>query len=313
MSAERIAIVGAGPAGIRAAETLVAAGLHPIVIDEGMRAGGQIYRRPPEGFTRSSAELYGPEAGKATALHGLFDRLVAEGRITHHPATSVIAVQNHVLHTLCPDGSGTIAHDRLILATGAADRVLPIPGWQNAGVYTLGAVQIALKAQGVSLGRRIVLVGSGPLLTLVGAQLLKAGAEVEAVLDTATWRDQAKGLGGMLARPALAFRGLALRATLGRRYHAGITPERIETDKTGPVAFHWRDSRGHNHRTPCDMVGMGWHLRAETHLAGLAGCAFDFSERWHQWLPRMDGMGRAGRGSISRAMALACWVRMRRR
>ncbi len=93
MSAERIAIVGAGPAGIRAAEALVAAGLHPIVLDEGMRAGGQIYRRPPEGFTRSPAELYGPEAAKAAALHGLFDRLVTEGRITHHPATSVIAVR----------------------------------------------------------------------------------------------------------------------------------------------------------------------------------------------------------------------------
>ncbi len=178
MSAERIAIVGAGPAGIRAAEALVAAGLHPIVLDEGMRAGGQIYRRPPEGFKRSPAELYGPEAAKAVALHGLFDRLVTEGRITHHPATSVIAVRNGLLHTLGPDGPGTTAYDRLILATGASDRVLPIPGWENAGVYTLGAAQIALKAQGVSLGRRIVLVGSGPLLTLVGAQLLKAGAQV---------------------------------------------------------------------------------------------------------------------------------------
>ncbi len=294
MSAGRIAIVGAGPAGIRAAEALVAAGLHPIVLDEGMRAGGQIYRRPPEGFKRSPAEIYGPEAGKAAALHGLFDRLVTEGRITHHPATSVIAVRDGLLHTLGPDGPGKTAYDRLILATGASDRVLPIPGWQNAGVYTLGAAQIALKAQGVSLGRRIVLVGSGPLLTLVGAQLLKAGAQVEAVLDTATWRDQAKGLGGMLARPALAFRGLGLRATLGRRYHAGITPERIETDGTGPIAFHWRDALGRSHRTPCDMVGMGWHLRAETHLAGLAGCAFEYSERWQQWLPRMDATGRAG-------------------
>ena len=39
-------IVGAGPAGIRAAERLVRAGLRPIVLDEGSRAGGQIYCRP---------------------------------------------------------------------------------------------------------------------------------------------------------------------------------------------------------------------------------------------------------------------------
>lgn len=292
----RVAIVGAGPAGIRAAETLVLAGLHPEVIDEGARAGGQIYRRPPEGFTRHPNDLYGSEAGKASALHSLFDRLVAEGRLTHRPATSVIALRDGRLHTLGPDGPSAIAYDRLILATGASDRVAPIPGWQNAGVYTLGAAQIALKAQGVALGRRIVLVGSGPLLTLVGAQLLKAGAQVEAVLDTACWHNQASGLGGMMARPGLALRGLALRARLGRRYRAGITPERVEVDGNGPIAFHWRDSRGRSHRSPCDMVGMGWHLKAETHLAGLAGCAFDYSNPWRQWLPSMDAMGRAGEG-----------------
>ncbi len=76
---ETVVIVGAGPAGIRAAEALVAAGLHPVVIDEGARAGGQIYRRPPQGFSRAPAALYGPEAGKASALHGLFDRMAAEG------------------------------------------------------------------------------------------------------------------------------------------------------------------------------------------------------------------------------------------
>jgi hypothetical protein len=41
---------------------------------------------------------------------------------------------------------------------------------------------------------------------------------------------------------------------------------------------------------------MGWHLRAETHLAELAGCALDYSETWSQWLPRADPQGRAGEG-----------------
>lgn len=35
-----VAIVGAGTAGIRAAQVLVEAGLRPLVIDEGHRAGG---------------------------------------------------------------------------------------------------------------------------------------------------------------------------------------------------------------------------------------------------------------------------------
>lgn len=295
-SSPRIVIVGAGPAGIRAAATLVAAGLHPVVIDEGHRAGGQIYRRPPDGFVRTPEQLYGSEAAKAGALHALFDRLAEEGRLTHCARSSVIAAHEGRLHVLGEGGVEVIGYDRLILATGASDRVAPVPGWQSAGVYSLGAAQIALKAQGVALGRRIVLIGSGPLLTLVGAQLLKAGADVVAVLDTSSWRQQMRGFWGLAARPMFALRGLVLRARLGRRYQAGVMLERIEADGSGVTAMRWRDAGGRQHLTPCDMVGMGWHLRVETHLADLAGCVFAYDEQWQQWLPRTDAMGRAGNG-----------------
>ncbi len=189
-----------------------------------------------------------------------------------------------------------LAYDRLILATGASDRIAPVPGWQSAGVYTLGAAQIALKAQGVALGRRNRARGLRALADAGRVQLLKAGAAVEAILDTAGWRDQAHGLGGLMARPDLALRGLGLRASLGRRYRAGIVPDRIETGAEGPVALHWRDASGRRHRTACDTVALGWHLKAETHLAGLAGCQFDYSEHWRQWLPRVNPLGRAGEG-----------------
>jgi NADPH-dependent 2,4-dienoyl-CoA reductase/sulfur reductase-like enzyme len=292
----RVVVVGAGPAGIRAAEGLAAAGLVPLVIDEGSRAGGQIYRRPPDGFSRPPSVLYGSEAGKAVALHETFDRLVAEGRVVHRPLHSVLAVADGALQVLGPQGAAWISFDRLVLATGATDRLAPVPGWHGAGVYSLGAMQVALKAQGVALGRRLVLAGSGPLLTLLAVQMLKAGAGIEAVLDTASLARQAAGLPGLMARPVLAARGLAMRARLGRLYHAGVTLERIETDARGPLAVHWRDVRGRSRRSACDAVGLGWHLRAETHVADLAGCAFDYDEAWQQWLPRADAWGRAGGG-----------------
>lgn len=293
----RVLIVGAGPAGIRAAETLVQAGLTLIVVDEGARAGGQIYRRPPKGFTRSAPTLYGSEAKKAVALHDLFDALIAKGQVRYHPQSSVVAISDGHAHVLGPAGQDVIAYDHLILATGATDRVAPVPGWQNSGVYSLGAAQIALKAQGVALGRRMILAGSGPLLTLVASQLGHAGAQVEAVLDTAPMTQQMRGgLGMALARPLMTVRGLRLRAGLGRRYHAGVTLERIETDDAGPVAMHWRDAKGRSRISPCDMVGLGWHLRAETHLTDLAGVGFEWSDAYAQWLPKVDGMGRAKGG-----------------
>lgn len=293
----RVLIVGAGPAGIRAAETLAKAGLCPAVVDEGARAGGQIYRRPPAGFTRPAKALYGSEAGKALALHGAFDRLVAAGAVTYLPERSVLGLAGGVAHLAGPEGGEHLPYDRLILATGATDRLAPVPGWQAGGVYSLGAAQIALKAQGVALGRRIVLLGSGPLLTLVAMQLLKAGAEVAAVLDTAPMTTQISGgLAMAMARPGVTLRGIGLRARLGRLYHAGVVPERIESGPDGPRAVHWRDRAGRARVTQCDTVALGWHLRAETALADLAGAAFDWSGEWQQWLPRADDAGRAGEG-----------------
>jgi NADPH-dependent 2,4-dienoyl-CoA reductase/sulfur reductase-like enzyme len=288
-----VVIVGAGPAGIRAAETLVAAGIRPVVIDEGQKAGGQIYRRPPEGFTRSLETLYGSEAGKARTLHALFDTLAASGKIEHHPQSSALALADGALHVLTPTGRRQFAYDRLILAIGATDRLAPIPGWQAPGVYSLGATQIALKAQGVALGRRIVLAGSGPLLTLVAVQLMKAGGEVAAVLDTSPLWSQVRALSGMMIRPDFLLRGVMMRMRLGGRYHAGVKLDGIETDTRGPTGLRWRDARGKAYLTDCDMVGLGWHLRAETQLAGLAGCSFDYDADWAQWLPQTDRMGRA--------------------
>ena len=84
MAAPRVVIIGAGPAGVRAAETLVAAGLRPIVIDEGARDGGQIYRRQPEGFRRSAGQRYtAPRPAARAALHATFDAL--RPHIDYHP------------------------------------------------------------------------------------------------------------------------------------------------------------------------------------------------------------------------------------
>ena len=293
---EGVAIVGAGPAGIRAAQALAAAGLHPVVVDEGERAGGQIYRRPPAGFLRPPEVLYGSEAGKARALHAGFDALVASGRISYRPRSSVVAIAGGCLHVVGEEGIDTVPYERLILSTGASDRVAPVPGWEAPGVYTLGAAQIALKAQGVALGRRMVLAGSGPLLTLVAVQLRKAGADVAAVLDTASMAVQRRAAREIAVRPTLAVRGLAMRLKLGTLYHAGVTLDRIEADAAGVGAVRWRDATGRARRIECDAVALGWHLRAETHLADLAGCAFDYDLLWEQWLPRADRLGRAGSG-----------------
>ena len=165
-------IIGAGPAGIRAAEVLVKAGLRPVVLDDGLRAGGQIYRQPLIDDGRSYAKRYGSEASKAKALHETFEAL--RPAIDYYPETLVWNISpsgdTRFLDVISNGTYRRIECSELIVASGATDRVLPFSGWTTPGVYTLGASQTALKAQGVTIGNKLVFMGSGPLLYLVAWQ-----------------------------------------------------------------------------------------------------------------------------------------------
>lgn len=310
MATARVVIVGAGPAGTRCAETLLAAGITPIVVDENRRDGGQIYRRQPEGFTRDYQALYGSEAAKAEALHQSFDRLRA--RIDYRPDTLVWNLTPGQLHCQSQGRHSVIEYDALILCTGATDRLMPLPGWQLAGTYSLGGAQIALKAQSVSIGHNVVFMGSGPLLYLVASQYLKAGAQVAAVLDTSPLSNRIKALPKLLARPAVLLEGARLLARLYRGkvpVHLGVEPQQVLGDaRTGVSGVRFKTGDGRAVQLECDAVALGYHLRPETQLADLAGCDLRFDDVSGQWLLAVDDEGRT---SVSGVYAAGDGARIR--
>ena len=288
----RIVIVGAGPAGMRAAERVVAAGLRPTVIDEGARHGGQIYRQPPPAFRRERADLYGFEAGRASAVLDRFEAL--RPHLDYRPETLVWQHEPNALQLVHHGRDERLPCDALILATGATDRVLPFPGWTLPGVYTLGAAQIALKFQASLIGPRVVFAGTGPLLYLVAWQYASHGGQVAAVLDTAPFSAKLRALPRMLARPAVAAKGAYFLARLrlaGVPVHSGVTL--LQAQGTTQVeTFQWR-SGSTTHTTTCDAIGVGHGLRSESQLADLAGCAFDWHPVDQAWLPVADAAGRS--------------------
>ncbi|WP_176595991.1 MULTISPECIES: NAD(P)/FAD-dependent oxidoreductase [Sphingobium] len=300
MAEPRIIIVGAGPSGVRAAEAVVKAGLRPIVIDEARRAGGQIYRRQPDNFTRPYEKLYGTEAGRAKALHDSFDGLA--DRIDYRPETLAWNVADGQVWTACGNRQETLPYDALILCTGATDRLMPVKGWNLAGTYSLGGSQVALKSQAVSIGHEVVFMGSGPLLYLVASQYVEAGAKVAAVLDTSPAGARIKALPDLLAMPSVLWNGVQLTRKLGK---AGIpvlhriTPVEIVGDAdSGVDGVHFRTASGEERTIACDAVAIGYHLRPETQLADLARCEFAFDADTHHWLPKRDADGRASAAGV---------------
>jgi len=294
MTTKAFVIVGAGPAGMRAAEQLVAAGQRPVVIDEAQRFGGQIYRQPPAVMQRERRDLYGFEVGRAAAVLDRFESLLPH--IDYRPNTLVWQVEANTLQLLHAGRTHALAFDALILATGATDRVLPFPGWTLPGVTTLGAAQVALKYQGCLIGPRVVFAGTGPLLYLVAWQYASHGGQVAAVLDSAPASARLRAAPRMLARPAVATKGAYFLARLrlaGVPLRSGVTLLQAEGNER-VTALTWR-ANGATHTTACDAIGVGHGLRAETQLADLAGCAFDYDAIDQAWLPTR---GAAGRSSV---------------
>lgn len=286
-----IVIVGAGPAGISAARTLLDHGVKPCLVDESLRGGGQIYRRQPANFQRSPKQLYGFEAGKATAMHRTLDELAP--LIDYRPETLVWNAEDGRLDMLNNGHAESVEFARIIVATGATDRILPVPGWTLPGVYSLGAAQIALKYQGCAIGERVALCGSGPLLYLVAYQYAKAGAKVVAVLDSAPFSAQCRAVPALLGQPATLAKGIYYRAWLtahGVPVHQGATLQQIDGEQ------RVRGIRWGKRVLECDAVAFAHALRSETQLADLLGCEFAWNPLNRAWLPQRDS---AGRSSVS--------------
>ena len=173
-------VIGAGPAGCRAALAASRHGVSVLLIDEAAAAGGQVYRAPAAGLALKLDE----DGAKGDELR----RRIAQSAITLRFGCRVWSVASGFRVDVAGHGGHeAFTAPRLIAATGAYERVVPFPGWTLPGVIGLAAATILIKSQGMLPGRRIVLAGCGPLLLLVASKVLAAGGEIAAA-RAAAWR-----------------------------------------------------------------------------------------------------------------------------
>lgn len=292
----RVVIVGAGPAGIAAAAAVAHSTLDIMLIDEARRPGGQVHRSPAPGLALDMRRLLGTGLGAYERFHALANVVCA--RVDYRPETTVWSVHGGAVHLSHGAGIETLPYDALILAPGATDRVMPMPGWTQPGIFTLGAAQALLKDQGCLIGRRVVFCGSSPLLYVAALQYLRVGGEVAAVLDTTAFADKLIAVPRMLAASGTLRDGLLCLAALRRRSVPVLHGVRLERFVGGEAvsAVVYRRASGSVGRTDCDAVAYGHGLRPETQLAELAGCTLRYDPLRRLHVPDTDGDGRAGQG-----------------
>lgn len=305
-----LVVVGAGPAGLAGAVAAAERGLSVALLDGDAGLGGQFYRHPVAalGATRPEALHH-----DWSAFAGLRRRWEASGGV-HLPEHHVWTVASErtavpgagadgaswAVHAVTgPDGDGdrpaVVRGRAVLLATGAAERQLPFPGWTLPGVIGAGGAQAMLKSGlvlpgiGVSPARakprargRVVVAGSGPLLLAVASSLVAAGARVPAVVEAAGYLGYVRRPGVLAAGPGKLAEAVGHLAPLlvhgVRPYprHAVVRAhgaERVEAVTVARLDGDWRPVPGTQRRISCDAVAVGHGLVPRIDLGTALGCA----------------------------------------
>ena len=288
-----ILIVGAGPAGMAAAVQMAELGLAPLVVDEQALPGGQIWRASEAARSDSLRAALGPDYAEGQAR---IARFRASG-VAYLPGTRLWHLEPGFQVFMSKGGAAFSRKYRaVLLATGAQERPVAIPGWTLPGVMTVGAAQILLKTSAQIPDAPVWIAGSGPLPLLYMRQLLALGGRIAGYLDT-TPRGQAgrvlphalaalrgrsdllKGLKWMRALQAEGFPWLR-----GVRDLRALGQERVES-----IAYTTAD--GVTHQKPASLVLLHEGVVPSIHATLAMNCDHDWSDAQGCFVPRTDEFG----------------------
>jgi len=155
MKRHELIVIGAGPAGLSAAIEAKKNGMDVIVFDENQRPGGQLFKQIHKffGSKEHHAKVRGFRIGQQ-----LLEEAEGLGVRVELDAT-VMGIYENKEVTVKKDGE--VHHykgDAIIIATGAAENMIPFKGWNIPGVIGAGAAQTMMNIQGVQPGQKILMV-----------------------------------------------------------------------------------------------------------------------------------------------------------
>jgi thioredoxin reductase len=269
-------------------------GAQVTLIDTADGVGGQYWRQPPCDPPPAIAHR-APIPHRPEQFAHLRDHVVTGGAeiLT---STEVCAVEptddgvRLVTATGEPDAVGRRVRvhepDAVVLATGAHDRMMPFPGWELPGVYAAGAAQGFARGEGIAMGRRVIVAGTGPFLLPVAAALVDLGSTVVGVHEANRlgclargWLNRpwelvtALGKVGELAAYAAALRRGRVPWRAGQGVVAAHGDGRLEAVTVAHLDARWRPVPGSRRQVEVDALCVGYGFAPRLELALAAGCA----------------------------------------
>ncbi|MCU0854969.1 MAG: 2Fe-2S iron-sulfur cluster-binding protein [Rhodobacteraceae bacterium] len=275
-----VLILGGGAGGLSAAIAARGAGASVVVLDERKVGGGQYYKQAADASVLDGQQAEGAALVAAARASGAE---IVQG-------AEVWGAFDGPMVLADVGGAALIARPKtLIVATGAYERPVMVPGWTLPGVMTTGAAQTLWRSYRTLPGRRVAVCGSGPLNLQVALELAEGGAEIALVAERAAApiTRPLEALALALSGPKLTWNGMRmLRGLKARRVPVRNRTELVRVEKAGEAL---------SRRTRC--CGF-WARRCAT-MQRRGTCARCGRRRWRRRC-RVSGPWATARGSAVR-------------
>ena len=274
-----ILIAGAGPAGLCAAKAASSLGASVLICERDELPGGQLVKQTHKFF--GSRKQYAGDRGNAIGTF-LLDEVLKDPKIELMQDTTVIGIYEDGIALVERNEEITkINPQKVIVATGAAEKFLAFPGNDLPGIYGAGAVQTLMNVAGVIPGKRVLMVGAGNIGLIVSYQLAQAGVETAAVIEGAPT------IGGYLVHASKIQRiGIPVRTcyTIKEAYGRG----EVEGAVICKLDDRWNMIPGTEEDVKCDTICLAVGLSPLTELCCQAGCEMAFIRELSGHVPIID-------------------------
>ena len=272
-----VLIVGAGPAGLCAAQQAASHGAKVLLVDENPRLGGQLIKQTHK-FFGSLQERAGTRGiDIATELEVDIRKYEQKGLLSIMAEATVIgayeAAEGYRFGLVKRINYQTQLFDvrcgAAILACGAMENMLLFPGNDLPGVYGAGAVQTLMNVYGVKPGEKVLMVGAGNVGLIVSYQLLQAGIAVDRVVEAAPT------IGGYHVHAAKLRRcGVPIQTAHSIKEVYGKSA--VEGAVVMQLDSKWKPVPGTEEAVPCDTVCLAVGLTPSTRLLSQLGVMLEY-------------------------------------
>lgn len=267
MITTEIAVIGGGPAGLRAANAAAELGAQVLLIDDSDHLGGQLVKQTHMFF--GSQEQFAGTRGVNIASK-LVQLVSQQSNVSVMLDATVLGIYEDGVITVLQEGRVLkVAARAVIVATGASERVLAFPNNDLPGVYGAGAVQTLMNEHGVKPGQRVLMIGAGNIGLIVSYQLLQAGVQVAGIVEAA------ENIGGYLVHASKIRRAgvpIYTRHTIKEAHGTSS----VEGATIWQLDDSWQGIPGSEQDIPVDVICLAVGLSPLSDLLWQAGCQMHY-------------------------------------